>query len=335
MKVTLTYIFLFLFILSSSNSCTTFKRKENKKNLNLSEVPSWWNELNETWQLVFLREIDKIGEKPSKEDLLQILNLEKVNCDHFPLGETNLDPLRSLKRLKSVSAGSTFIQNIDALSYLDSLVYVNVPDNHISSIEPLRKHKDLEEVYAQMNNIESLEPLAEKQKLQVLVVFSNKIKTISPIMNLPLLSIVQFSEEHITKDELESFIKKHPGCEVNFKMQKWTDNSSDFESIMHQAADELNKSCPRMVDHEICLDFAEVISANIFQYNHTLPNMKREEVDLQAFDDYMKPMLISMIKTNSDLKTYRDHKITMAYHYKDKYGETISKISINPEDYQN
>ncbi len=180
-----------------------------------NEARIWWNDLNETWQIVFLREIDKIGKKPTDEDLKRILNLERVTCDHFPLGETNLDPLKKLKKLKSVSAGSCFIQNIDALADLDSLKSVNLPDNHITSIRALEKHKMLEELYIQITDVENLDVLANKTKLQVLVCFSTKIKSIEAVMKLPQLSIVYFPKG-IAPEEVEAFKLLHPDCEINF-----------------------------------------------------------------------------------------------------------------------
>ena len=207
---------IYIIIILSSIVFIAGKCDRITDNKNNTEEQIWWNTLNKTWKIVFLREIDKIGKEPSEEDLLKIINLEKVNCDHFPLGETNLDPLRKLKRLKSISAGSTFIQNINALADLDSLIDVCIPDNHVSSLEALRGHKMLESIYIQMNDIKDLNPLADKNKLQVLVVFDTKIETIAPVMELPILSIFQVSEENIPAKEKELFKQKHPDCDVNF-----------------------------------------------------------------------------------------------------------------------
>jgi len=39
---------------------------------------------------------------------------------------------------------------------------------------------------------------------------------------------------------------------------------------------------------------------------------------------------INNVKTNPDLKIYRDNKVTMAYNYKDKNGIFVLKISVTP-----
>lgn len=214
MKIRLLWILFHFSFLISFQSCTMVQKKNRKKETQLSDARLWWNSLNKTWQIVFLREIDKIGKKPTDEDLERILNLEQVSCDHFPLGETNLDPLRKLKQLKSVSAGSYFIQNIDALADLDSLKTVILPDNHISSIEALRKHKMLEELYIQMTDVDNLEVLSNKTNLQVLVCFDTKIKSIEAIMKLSRLSIVQFPKT-IDLEEIKKFKELNPDCDIN------------------------------------------------------------------------------------------------------------------------
>jgi len=214
MKATISNLFFLFSFLISFQSCTLIQKDNSTKNVGLTNTRLWWDELNETWQIVFLREIDKIGKKPTDDDLERILNLEKISCDHFPLGETNLEPLRKLKRLKSVSAGSCFIQNIDALADLDSLKTVNLPDNHISSIEALKNHQMLEELYIQMTDVDNLEVLSDKTHLQVLLCFDTKIKTIEAIMQLSTLSIVRFPEA-IAQEEIKKFKKLNLDCEIN------------------------------------------------------------------------------------------------------------------------
>ncbi len=176
----------------------------------------WWNSLNETWQIIFLREINKLNEIPADDDLTKILNLESVECDHFPIGDARLNPLVRLKRLKSLSAGSTHISNIDPLACLDSLEFVSFADTPIENIKALRNHHNLESVYIQQTNVTDLTPLAGKEKLQVLVFDQTPVSSISPVMDLHKLSVVSFSGTKITDKEAITFIKKHPGCDILF-----------------------------------------------------------------------------------------------------------------------
>jgi hypothetical protein len=106
-----------------------------------------------------------------------------------------------------------------------------------------------------------------------------------------------------------------------------------FDKAMMEAASQLNKTCPIMVDQDTRLDNAVALPNNIFQYNYTLVNLNKSEVNIDTVKKYVEPGLINNVKTNPDLKAFRDNKVTMAYSYKDKNGEFVLKISVTPDMY--
>jgi hypothetical protein len=106
-----------------------------------------------------------------------------------------------------------------------------------------------------------------------------------------------------------------------------------FDKAMMQAASELNKTCPIMIDKETRLDNALALPGNVFQYNYTLVNAIKDSIDIASFEEYMKPLITNMVKTNPDLKLYRDNEVTMTYYYKDMNGVFIAKISITKDLY--
>lgn len=106
-----------------------------------------------------------------------------------------------------------------------------------------------------------------------------------------------------------------------------------LDKAMMEAASELNKTCPIMVDQDTRLDNAVALPGNIFQYNYTLVNLYNSEVNIDTVKKYFEPGIINNVKTNPDLKVYRDNKVTMAYYYKDKNGEFVLKISVTPDMY--
>ena len=110
--------------------------------------------------------------------------------------------------------------------------------------------------------------------------------------------------------------------------------NSSFNEVMVEAANQLNESCPIMVDKDTRLDNAAVLPGNIFQYNYTMVNSVRNEINIPELENYLEPLLINNVKTNPDLKIYRDNKVTMTYNYKDKLGETVMKISVSPDKYK-
>ena len=108
----------------------------------------------------------------------------------------------------------------------------------------------------------------------------------------------------------------------------------EFDKVMMQVASEINKTCPIMVDQHTQLDNAVAMPNNVFQYNYTLVNVTKEEMNVDTFIKYVEPGIINGIKTNPDMKIYRDNKTTMAYYYKDKNGEFVHKLSVTPDLYE-
>ncbi len=118
-----------------------------------------------------------------------------------------------------------------------------------------------------------------------------------------------------------------------FAVQQIFFKTNTFDKAMMEAASELNKACPIMVDQDTRLDNAVALPDNIFQYNYTLVNLDKSEVNIDTVKKYIEPEIINNVKTNPDLKTYRENKVTMAYNYKDKNGVFVLKISVTPDLY--
>src|SRR5258706_10879123 len=53
-----------------------------------------------------------------------------------------------------------------------------------------------------------------------------------------------------------------------------------FDKAMMKAASELNKTCPIMVDQDTRLDNAVTLPDNVFQYNYTLVNLDKSQVNI-------------------------------------------------------
>ena len=108
---------------------------------------------------------------------------------------------------------------------------------------------------------------------------------------------------------------------------------ASFEDGMMKTANEINKACPIMVDQLTRLDNTVALSGNVFQYNYTLITMNKDSVDINLLQTSLEPLIINNIKTNPDLKIPRDNKTTMVYHYKDRNGIFLFKITVKPEQY--
>ena len=107
-----------------------------------------------------------------------------------------------------------------------------------------------------------------------------------------------------------------------------------FDKVMMQSASELNKTCPVMVDQYTRLDNAIALPGNTLQYNYTLVDILKGEVNTDTVKKYVEPGIINNVKTNPEMKIYRDNKTTFIYYYKDKNGEFVLKFSVTPDRYQ-
>ena len=107
-----------------------------------------------------------------------------------------------------------------------------------------------------------------------------------------------------------------------------------FEAVLNKTAQKVNEKCPMMVDSETRLDNAVILPEKIIMYNYTLVNVSKASFSINAAKQYMTTRLVNNVKTNPDLKVFRDNKVSMHYSYKDKNGTHLFNIEINPSHYQ-
>lgn len=49
---------------------------------------------------------------------------------------------------------------------------------------------------------------------------------------------------------------------------------------------------------------------------------------------FIEPRILESVVTGYNMKVQRDHHLTMVFHYRDRNGEFVTKITVEPEDYQ-
>jgi ribosomal protein L37E len=119
-----------------------------------------------------------------------------------------------------------------------------------------------------------------------------------------------------------------------FAVQHFFFNKPSFEKAMVEIASELNKSCPIMVDQNTRLDNTMAMPNNVFAYNYTLVNLEKKDIDISKMKDFIEPNVVNNMKTNPDMKIYRENRTTMVYNYKDKNGIFLLRIDVTPEKYE-
>ena len=107
-----------------------------------------------------------------------------------------------------------------------------------------------------------------------------------------------------------------------------------FDAMLVEAAQEINKTCPFLVDRDTRLDGTLAGPGMKFTYTYTMINYLREELDSTAFRDYMVPQIVNNVRTHPEMARFREQKVTLVYDYKDKLGNLITSILVTPEDYE-
>ena len=128
-----------------------------------------------------------------------------------------------------------------------------------------------------------------------------------------------------------------------FTYQKLVENKvfETIENVINTAknplqliANEMNKSCPMMVDEETRLDKVTLPSKTVFQYNYTLINYEKTEIDTVKIKSNLEQNIIRLTKTNPQMQYQRENNVTMNYIYNDKNGDYLMSIIITPELYK-
>ncbi|HLV39132.1 zinc ribbon domain-containing protein [Xanthomarina sp.] len=119
-----------------------------------------------------------------------------------------------------------------------------------------------------------------------------------------------------------------------FAVQHFFFEKPSLDKVLMNVANEINKSCPIIVDADTRLDNSIALPNNVFQYQYTLINFLKSEIDIEEVKNIIEPILINTIKSSPEMKIFRDNRTTLAYHYRDKNGVFVLEISIAPDQYE-
>lgn len=133
---------------------------------------------------------------------------------------------------------------------------------------------------------------------------------------------------------LRAIIGAVVGVCIAIGVQQWLFKTPSFDKVMVASMNEINKTCPLMVDAETRLDNTLVIPPKTFQYNYTVLSAEAGLVDTIEVKKRIEPTILSFVKTNPQLKVMRDNNTTLNYYYKDKNGIYLFIITVKPEQYK-
>lgn len=147
---------------------------------------------------------------------------------------------------------------------------------------------------------------------------SKKIKGLKYWIGFAIAFAIFYAIGQIGGEKIAGLIKKNPL----------------YDKMLVETADEINRTCPIMIDNATRLDNTTALPDNAFQYNYTLVSMVKDSINIDELMNNLEPTVINYVKTNPDMKTIRDNNTTISYDYKDKYGVHLFKITIKPEQYK-
>lgn len=119
-----------------------------------------------------------------------------------------------------------------------------------------------------------------------------------------------------------------------FLVQQLFNKTPSFDKELMKVASEINKTCPIMIDSETRLDNIITVPPKVFQYNYTLINIEKVDIDTLTLKNYLEPNITNFVRTSPQMKYQRDNKVTINYSYKDKEGNYLFMVSVTPEQYE-
>ena len=107
-----------------------------------------------------------------------------------------------------------------------------------------------------------------------------------------------------------------------------------YDKAMMEFASQINESCPIMVDNATRLDNAVVLPGRLMQYNYTLVGMNKDSTNIEDIREKLRPQIVNLVKTNPEMKSFRDMHVSLNYVYKDMFGVYMFTIEVKPKDYK-
>lgn len=93
-------------------------------------------------------------------------------------------------------------------------------------------------------------------------------------------------------------------------------------------SNEVNKLAPVIIDSTTRLDNVSALMGNKLQYNYTLTNFDKEEIDTVVLKENTIQNMKELMNANPKAKYFKDNKIEILVNYVDQKGDLICNFSI-------
>lgn len=107
------------------------------------------------------------------------------------------------------------------------------------------------------------------------------------------------------------------------------------ETSMQNVADNINKTCPVMVDEFTQLDSVDLLKGSrTMLYYYTISDFELENKDINTVKQSLKEVLIDNINKAPEMKVMRENDVVFDYIYSNKERQKLIELTILPADYK-
>jgi hypothetical protein len=101
-----------------------------------------------------------------------------------------------------------------------------------------------------------------------------------------------------------------------------------------KSANEINKHTPIILDSLTRLDNVIALPGYILQYNYTILNIERSDIDTNVLKENTKQTLLDKLKNDPKAEFFRENNVELQAKYQDKYGVLLCIVAVTPYDYK-
>lgn len=115
-------------------------------------------------------------------------------------------------------------------------------------------------------------------------------------------------------------------------LQQGGEETPEFVNPLVMLSDELNATCPRLMDENTRLDSTGAGPLR-FAYYYSLLNASVGQFLPGEFEGMMRPQIVAQLKSKPENEIMRKLKVTLEYHYADNGGRLLGVIVLRPGQY--
>ena len=110
-------------------------------------------------------------------------------------------------------------------------------------------------------------------------------------------------------------------------------NQQDFDTVLMEISNEINKNLPMMIDENTRVDSTLGGPGNKITHFYTLVNHSAQDIDIETLKPTLKKQLINNYKSSSGMKDLRENDVELQYIYRDNQAVELMKFIVTTSDF--